>query len=179
MCHSQRRAERDQQHELLLRAPARWRQGLEQFERRLEATDGILISRCPCCLLTGQIQVGDGLFGIFRLSEVMRELAVMIFGVRTIDRFHRDAGTLVQRLTFALQQGAVGHFLGQRVLGDVIDVGQRGLFVNEFLGLQRRQGPEQAVFVLVDDLAHQTQRKLATFMAQMPMTHSMKTLQIQ
>ena len=74
--------------------------------------------------------------------------------------FDRLRRVLVQGFAPLLQHRAVGHFLRQRMLEDVLDFGKRGLFVEKLFALEGGEQAIQFVFRLGDDLADQAQREL-------------------
>jgi hypothetical protein len=61
-----------------------------------------------------------------------------------------------------LEHHAIGHFLGQRVLKDILDLRKRRLFVEKLFALQRCQQSIQLLFRLGDNLSEKAQRKLVS-----------------
>ncbi len=93
---------------------------------------------------------------------MMRQGAVVVVEPGGVQGFHRLRRLLMQDLASLLQHRAVGDFLGQRMLENVLDFGKRGLFVEKLFALERGEQAVQVGFGLSDDLADQTHGKLAT-----------------
>ena len=68
----------------------------------------------------------------------------------------------MQSFASLLQHRAIGHFLRQGMLEDVLDFWKRGLFVEKLFALEGGKEAIQFVFWLGDHLAEQTHRELAT-----------------
>ena len=59
-----------------------------------------------------------------------------------------------------MQHRAVGHFLRQGMLENVLHFGERGLLVEKLFALERRKQAIEFFFGLSDNLADETQREL-------------------
>ena len=91
-------------------------------------------------LLARAAEILDGLVEVIAVTIVMRQLAQMIVQLFGKDRFQDLAGEFMQLFAALYQQRIVGDLLRQRVLEDVLGVGQR-LLIDELRSAQLGHHP--------------------------------------
>ena len=151
-------SERDADVEGVGETVRRFRSLGQQAQRGLEQLHGFSIRRlryrlCPCLL-----QVPHRLCAQPCPRRMMREhlddLAQPV-GMQPLDRLH-DGG--VKGAPPILQQAAISHVVGERVLERVLEIGEQTRFVEELRRLQLGEGTLQIVAAHVGDCLQQHDR---------------------
>src|ERR1700730_17817690 len=139
-------------------------QAIRSFGKCADKRDGGLqvgrrfgVCRSLDRLLRRQPQVFDRLRNVIAAAVMTRQLAQMVVQLLGEHRLERLAGAFVQELAALDQPRVVSHFLRQRVLEGVLDVGKRRLLVDELAELKVRQHPLQLSVRFADHPLYQAE----------------------
>ena len=121
----------------------------------LNVRPGLPVRGAANGFFTGATKVTQGLVPHFAAQRMMGQPLDLLrqpIVVELLDRLH-DAR--MQCFAALQQHAAVGHFVGQRVLEGVLEVGEETLLVHEFPGLQRTETLVQQLLGKLDDRLQQ------------------------
>src|SRR5439155_21432299 len=91
-------------------------------------------------------EIRDGSIPKLPAERVKREPARLLAGAFGIEPFERPDDRGVQIATAHLEQSPIGHFLGQRMLERVFELGEKRRLVQELGGLESAEAvPERVV----------------------------------
>src|ERR1700720_2393315 len=107
------------------------REPLEQIYRRSETTDRINMRRALQRLLPCAPEIFDRLADVIAAAVMMRQLTQMIVQLLGEHRLQCVSGALVQEFAASNQQRVVGDLLRERMLENVLSIGEDRLLVDE------------------------------------------------
>src|SRR5262245_41747402 len=97
--------------------------------------DRFHIGRALGRLLSGFVQVLDGFLRIATAAVVMRQLAVMVVQVCTVEGFNGLCRALMDGFTPLVQDRPISHFLGQGMFETILDFWKSRLLVEKLFAL--------------------------------------------